>query len=98
MLEEPRKRPAATLLAEPVAFPTDGDHVAVMEQPIEDGGGHHVVTKDPSMRQFRNRLTRACVNSAIGRPGHASIPRSVGLSMRQFRDRSARACVYFGVC
>ena len=38
---------AATLLAEPVAFTTDGDHVTVMEQPIEDGAGHHVVTEDP---------------------------------------------------
>ena len=50
------------------------------------------------MRQFRDRLTRACVYFGIGRSEHASVSGSAGPSMRQFRDRSARACVSSGVC
>ena len=51
------------------------------------------------MRLSRSRLTRACVNSGIGRPEHASIrsasiPGSAGPSMRLSRSRLTRACVY----
>ena len=33
----------AALLAQPVALPGDRQHVAVLEQPVEDRGGHHGV-------------------------------------------------------
>ena len=42
-----------------------------------------------SMRQFRNRLTRACVYFGVCWPNHASILGSVALSMRLFQDRLA---------
>ena len=36
---------AAAFLAQPVAVATDGDHLAVVQEPVEDGGGHHRVSE-----------------------------------------------------
>ena len=49
------------------------------------------------MRQFRDRLARACVNSGIGRLEHASIPEPVDPGMRLFRGRPTQACVNSGI-
>ena len=36
----------ATFLAQAIALPAEGEDVAVVEQAVEDGGGHHWVAKD----------------------------------------------------
>ena len=36
----------APFLAQAIAFPADGQHMAVVEQAVEDGGGHHRVAED----------------------------------------------------
>src|SRR5512134_3850057 len=41
----PFDQAGAPLLAQPVAVAADGDHVAVMQQPVEDGGGDHRIAE-----------------------------------------------------
>ena len=65
--------------------------------PGSTGSGIDACSGRPIMRLSRSRLTRACVNSGVGWPKHASIPGSVGLSMRLSRSRLTRACVNSGI-
>jgi len=39
------QKAAAALVAQPVAVTPDRDHLAVMQSPIEDGGGRHSIAK-----------------------------------------------------
>src|SRR5512147_1313988 len=41
----PLDQAGAPLLAQPVAVAANGDHVAVMQQPVEDGGGDYRIAE-----------------------------------------------------
>lgn len=59
--------PVRQPILEPVAVAPDGDHLGMMEEPVEDGGRHHLVADNNYGTPSPNALEAKYPN-----PGNAS--------------------------
>ena len=80
------------LLAQPVAVAADGDHVAVVQQPVQDGGGHHGVAEHRAPfadRAVGGHQHAAALVAAARRAGRTDVRHWARTAGSRARRRSA---------